>query len=69
MRHLLWNKPGNTAYRLEMRDFATLFFVLFLVGAPFLPAQGGTTVMLEPAIHGLLKVHASVAGHEAAFYL
>ena len=50
-----------------MKILATALVMFLFVVAPFAQAQKSTTVILEPAIAGLLKVHASVAGHEGTF--
>jgi hypothetical protein len=44
-----------------------LLFLLFFVVAPFAKAQASTNVVLEPIVGGLLKVHASVGGHDGTF--
>lgn len=49
-----------------MKILPALLIMLSFV-APFLCAQATTTVMLEPAVGGLLKVRASVAGREGTF--
>ena len=52
---------------LTMSNIAGFLFLLFFVVAPFAKAQASTTVVLEPIVGGLLKVHASVGGHDGTF--
>jgi hypothetical protein len=50
-----------------METLAPLLVMLLFVVAPFAWAQEPTTVMLEPAVRCLLKLHATVAGHDGTF--
>jgi hypothetical protein len=62
----LEQKGGRSVY-LTMENVAGFFFLLFFVVAPFARAQASTTVVLDPTVGGLLKVHASVGGHDGTF--
>jgi hypothetical protein len=50
-----------------MKSFAALLVVLSCVIAPFAHAQRSTTIILNPAPHGILKVRASILGREGTF--
>ena len=60
-------QTGAKRVYLTMSNIAGFLLLLFFVVAPFARAQASTTVVLEPIVGGLLKLHASVGGHDGTF--
>ncbi len=61
---LLATIAAHIAYAFKVKTFATLLFICLLKVGPLALAQ---TITMEPAVDGLLTVHATVNGHEGTF--